>query len=175
VEGASWLKRTAEARNDDLIYGGQVRPDDTATALGRVSETVAEYARRYADVRSPAGPAVVAAEQPAERVEDVVYGLMGEADLLAELATLVGRLRYAVEGGDQVTFAETDAKVQAIARRLPDNRKVTRIAAVATNRAPAGAELAQLYLERAYCLFREDYLRVRSLDSRIAELEARLG
>jgi hypothetical protein len=101
----------------------------------------------------------------------VLYGLMSEADKLNELTKLVGRLRYAAEGGDQATAGEADAHIRAMARQLPANRKVDRLLAAAHSRSPQGSKLAQLYLERAYCLYREDYMRVKSLDAEIAALE----
>ena len=105
-------------------------------------------------------------------VEEVVYGLMSEPDLLAELTTLAGRLRYASEGGDRATADEAAAKMRAIGRRVPANRRIGRLTEVAADASPAAADLPQLYLERAYALYREDYLRVKALEGRIAELEA---
>jgi hypothetical protein len=170
VESAAWVRRAAESRGDDLFYGGTASSRDPADMLGKVGELVTEYARQYSaswqDAQQPtARPAA------GEQVEDVVYGLMGEADLLTELTALIGRLRYSAEGGDAVTRADAEAKVSAISRRLPENRRVAKLLEAAGDTTARGGELAQLYLERAYCLYREEYLRVKALDEKIAALE----
>jgi hypothetical protein len=173
VESADWVRRTAQARGDDLISGGAADSRNPVLMMARTGEIVAEYRRLYTGRTAPApgAPASVTSEGPAAPVDDVVYGLMGEADLLAELSTLVGRLRYAVEGRDTATAAETRAKVQAIGNRLPANRRIDRLVELAADTSPRASGIAQLYVERAYALFREDYLRVKTLDAQIAGLE----
>lgn len=86
----------------------------------------------------------------------------------------MGRLRYAAEGGDSTTIDEADSHIRGIAKQIPSNRKIDRLLAAAHSKSSEGARLAQLYLERAYCLYREDYLRVKALDADIAALEPRL-
>jgi hypothetical protein len=171
VESADWVRRTAVGRGDDLISGGAADLRDPMLMMARTGEIVAEYRRLYAG-RTPAAPGAPASlEGAAAPVDQVVYGMMGEADLLAELSTLIGRLRYAVEGRDTATAAETRAKVQAIASRLPANRRADRLIEVAADPSPRASGIAQLYVERAYALSREDYLRVKALDEQIAGLE----
>ncbi len=173
VESVDWVRRTAEARGDDLISGGAADSRNPVLMMARTGEIVAEYRRLYADRTAPASgaPASVSSEGSAAPVDDVVYGFMGEADLLAELSTLVGRLRYAVEGRDTATAAETRAKIQAIGNRLPANRRIARLIEIVADPLPRASGTAQLYVERAYALFREDYLRVKTLDAQIAGLE----
>jgi hypothetical protein len=176
VESASWVRSVAEARGDDLIYGGRGSANDAPALMGRVSEIMTEYRQLYAARRIGAAPnSGGRSEEPAAPVEDVVYSLMSEADLLTELTTLTGRLRYAVEGGDRATAAETEARIRAIGYRVPENRRISRLAEVASNPSPKSSALAQLYVERAYALFREDYLRVKTLEKQIADLEAEHG
>ena len=40
----------------------------------------------------------------------------------------------------------------------------------ATSKSPRASELARLCVERAYCLYREDYLRLKKIDEDIAEI-----
>ncbi len=174
----------AEARDDDLIFGGSRPLSDVTGLLTVIGEIVEAYSMRYEEVVGAARPgagavgAVDAADEDGgtdDGVDDVVYGLMSEADRLSELTKLVGRLRYATEGNDQATSADASAHVQALARRMPANRRIDLLLAAALNPAREGARLAELYLERAYCLLREDYLRVKTLDEEIAGLDVPLG
>lgn len=109
-------------------------------------------------------------DEQTDVVDDLVYGSMAEADLLTELTSLLGRMRYAVDGGDATTAAESRSKIQAIGRYLPDNRKVSSLIAAASERTEQASQLAQLYLERAYCLYREDYLRLKKIEEDIADI-----
>ena len=163
---------SVEARADDLIFGGHRSLDDMAELLGEVGEIVAEYAGLYESAAKAAGEPLAS---PPEAVDDLVYELMGEADKLTELTTLTGRLRFASEGGDAATATETATRIRAIARHLPENRRVERMVEVASFAAPEAADLVHLYLERAYCLLREDYLRVKALEEKIARAEASLS
>ncbi len=169
----------ADARNDDLIFGGERQLSDVMGLLASVSEITEEYAGRY-DALS-GGPKVEAdsaGEVGSEDlrsvgggVDDVVYGMMSEADQLSELTKLVGRLRYATEGGDSATADEAAANVRALGRHMASNRHIDRLLDAAVSPSDSGAKLAQLYLERAYSLLREDYLRVKTNDEEITATE----
>lgn len=175
VQGAAWVRAIAEARGDDLLYAGPGgSANDTAMLMGKVGEIVAEYRRLYTS-RGLAGEKSLADAQgglPSAPVEDVLYSLMNEADLLTELTTLIGRLRYAVEGGDKAAASETEGKIRALGRRLPENRRISRLAEIAKEPSPKASLLAQLHVERAYALYREDYLRVKGIEKQIAQTEA---
>ena len=165
----------ARARDDDLIFGGERQLSDVMGLLASVSEITEEYAGRY-DAFS-AGPMARAdsAEEAGNEdlrsvgseVDDVVYGMMSDADRLGELTKLVGRLRYATEGGDSATADDATAHVRALGRHIPSNRHIDRLLDAAVSPSEDGAKLAQLYLERAYSLLREDYLRVKAIDEEI--------
>lgn len=177
VASYEFLVGLAEARNDDLIFAGTRALSDTALLLALVGEVVAEYSARYESwAGSPAtgGSTSEGKEAPAETagVDSVLYSLMSEADRLNELTKLVGRMRYASEGGDSSTVDEAESRIKALAQHVPPNRKIDRLISAALSKSPEASRLAQLYLERAYCLFREDYLRVKTLDGEIATLES---
>ena len=179
VNSFSELTRVAEARGDDLLFGGHGSLDNPAELLNDVGEIIGEYTRRYQEWTGQ--PAPVSIEQAGEEepaaagVDDVVYELMSEADRLTELTSMTGRLRYAVEGGDAATASDAKERIRAIARHMPANRHAERLIDLASDPSPQAASLAQLYLERAYGLLREDYLRVKALDERIAEAETDLA
>ncbi|MBM3959127.1 MAG: hypothetical protein FJ314_05050 [SAR202 cluster bacterium] len=166
----------ADARDDDLIFAGTRALSDAAFLLALVGEVAAEYSTRYESwagaVRGKPESEGAEALTDAAGVDGILYGLMSEADRLNELTKLVGRMRYASEGGDSSTVDEAEARIKALAQHVPTNRKIDRLLVAALSKSPEGSRLAQLYLERAYCLLREDYLRVKTLDGEIVKLEA---
>jgi len=170
----------AESRDDDLIFGGERRLSDVMGLLASVSEITEEYAGRYDALRAKPEIDGETAEKIPDAdlrsgdsgVDDVVYGMMSDADRLGELTKLVGRLRYATEGGDTATADEAAANVRALGRHMPSNRRIDRLLDAAVSPSANGAKLAQLYLERAYSLLREDYLRVKAIDDEITATES---
>lgn len=170
VESRDWVLSTADARGDDVIYGGERPLSDPMALMGAVAEIVEEYGDRY-DARAgePApssGPDPEAA-LPAAAVDDVVYAMMSEADRLTELTKLTGRLRFAIEGGDRETAADANAHMRAVALHMPGNRRIDQLIEAAADPSEDSSKVAQLLLERAYALYREDYLRVKALDEEI--------
>ena len=172
----------AEIRHDDLIFGGTHALSDVANLMGIVAEIVEEYAGRYEALSGAsltsgdAGDASLGEGADdlsrSSEVDDVVYGLMSEADRLTELTRLVGRLRFAIEGDDHGTSDDAAAHIRALGKHMPSNRQIDRLLGAATSPESNGSKLAQLFLERAYCLMREDYLRVKSVDDEIRATEA---
>ena len=104
-----------------------------------------------------------------EEIDYVVYGMLSEPDLLPELTTLIGRFRYAVEGNDKLTIDETSKKISSIGKYLPENRKIDLLLSSAQKIDESGGVLAQLYLERAYSLYKEDYKKVKLIEDRIGD------
>ncbi len=170
VEDEGFIERIAELRGDDLIFGGSGNLEDTPDLMSRVGEMVAEYHLAYQESvgKWQEAPNKTDATSVSE-IDEVMYDMMGEADLLGEMSTLVGRLRYASEGRDKATIDESVARLLAIGKRLPDNRKIDRIVAAATDLDDKSADLIRLYVDRAYALLREDYRRVGVLDGQIAD------
>lgn len=169
VESHSYLVSIADARDDDLIFGGNRPLADAATLMGVIGEVLNEYGERYAARQASAklGQPEETQAEAAYAVDDVLYAVMSEADQLNELTKLTGRLRFAAEGGDTETAGEATAHMRAIALHVADNRYIDRLIDAALDKSEAGGQLAQLYLERAYALYREEYLRVKSLDEDI--------
>ncbi len=173
VGGYDNIKQAAETRGDDFIYGGSLALADAFESMERVSEATAEYSKIYHEAHGHIDDDDVSGQEDDEiedSLHDLMYGGMAEADLLAELTAQLGRMRYAIEGRDASTASETRSRLRAIGRNLPDNREVSKMIAAASSEHTGASELAQLYLERAYCLYREDYLRLKRLDTQIAEM-----
>ena len=173
VESEAAVIEIAERRDDDLIYGGRHRLDDAANLMGLVGDITAEYRRLY-DEKASALSHASAEELPTpgdeQGVDDFLYALMSQEDILTEITTLVGKLRYAIEGGDRSTAEDCEQRIRAAGRHLPTNRRADLLADAAAGRGPNADDLARLYLERAYGLLREDYRRVKSVEDRIKEL-----
>ena len=177
-ESVSEAQRLAAIRDDDLVYAGPLNFNDAFDMMERVNEASAEYGRLYSEAHGEdteldaAIGGTLDDDYEDDDVYDLMYGGMDEADLLTELSQQLGRLRYSVEGGDNSTAMETEAKIRAIGRYLPDNREIAKIVAVATSTSPSASQLVQLYVDRAYCLYREDYLRLKKIDEDIAGITA---
>ena len=186
IGGWDELMRLAELRDDDVVYAGTHAFSDAFGMMEKVSEATSVYSDIYADAHRGEGAAKSLEDGDDEddeddvgdddyddmALDDLVYGSMGEADLLSELTSLLGRMRYAVDGGDQTTAEESRTKIRAIGRYLPANRQVADLIAAASQSSDKSSQLAQLYLERAYCLYREDYLRLKKIEEDIAELNS---
>lgn len=177
VDGIDQVRAMAENRKDDLLFGGAQRLDDAANLMGLIGEITSEYRKLY---DQHAGKLDVSASNPealpqspdeeASGVDDFLYGLMSEPDLLTEVTNLVGKLRYAIEGGDSASAEESEMRIRAAGKFMPENRRADLLAEAAAGRGPNAEELARLYLERAYGLLQEDYRAVQGVEDRINQL-----
>lgn len=177
VNSEAEVRSLAESRSDDLIFGGSQRLDDAANLMGLVASITSEYRKLYDEhaqqVKGAGGGSGVSLDEavPGKTGEDdFLYGLMSEADLLNELTALVGKLRYAIEGRDGPAAEDSEARIRAAGRFMPKNRRIDLLADAAAGRGPHADELARLYLERAYGLFKEEYRQVKTVEDRIKEL-----
>ena len=173
-------------RGDDLLFGGVVNLDDITTLMATVADISSEYSAQYESVASlKAGPVPQQADggasgsdldtagdgdTPADDVHDVMYSLMAEVDLLTELTKLMGRLQYESSGGDQAGARESEAKIRSIGRHVPENRRIDLLVGAAIDGKPESARRAQLYLERVFAMYREDYTRVHTIEQEITAL-----
>ena len=108
VEGLSRLEELAAARDDDLLFGGTVNPSDIPTMMMYVNEAVQRYAGKYSELVASRWSEEPALDEGASGlgVNEVLYELMSDADKLSELTKLVGKLRFAVEGGENALVKE---------------------------------------------------------------------
>ena len=172
VESLAYLQRLAESRDDDIVFLGTMQSGDVHSVLRQVAEAAQAYLRSYETYINsmPAGRADPAAALSGG-VDDVLYSLMNDRDKLAELAKLVGKLRYAVGGNDSGVAAEAVAEMEALGAHLPDKYHVEAVVAAAKLSGEQGSRLSELQITRCYKLCDEDYLAVERLEREIGELE----
>jgi hypothetical protein len=156
------LETLVNARGDDMLFGGEVSPSQVQDMLVLVNDLVQEYAQRYQAYIQGALP--VDAPQSSE--------FMGERDRLAELAKLIGQLRFAVEGNDVRGVQEAEEEIGLLARYLPANYQVDALVKSAKDSSRTGGDLAQLYLDRCYKLADEDYTRLKEIEVQIKVIES---
>ena len=171
IEGIDYLHRLAESRGDDVIFLGTLDTSDIQVLLTQVGEAAQDYLRAYSayieTVPAPEPPQTALGSS----VDEVLYGLMNERDKLGEMAKLIGKLRYAVDGGDHGLAKETVNEMEALGKHLPDKYQVHQIVEVAELAGDKGRKLSELHIARCYKICDEDYRAVEELDTRIRELE----
>jgi len=171
VESHRHLERLADARDDDLVFGGTADPSRVELLLQMTGEAAQEYSRLYSQ-RQPA-PEEAPPEEPAAEldVDEVLYSLMGERDRLTELVKLTGKLRDAVEAGDRRQVEEAAADVRRLARHFPEKYRLEGFLAVARLPGEKGRRLTELHVERCYRVCNEDYEGLQRVDEQIEELK----
>ncbi len=173
VSGADYVRELAEARDDDIVFGGSAPTSEVTGLLGLVNEVITWYADLYARNTDP-GARVL--DEPAQSdndlsVNDVLYGLMSDRDKINELTRLVGRLRDAVGSGDTSLSSETQIEIVTLGRHLPESHQVGRIAETASSGGESAAQLTNLYLQRCFYLLAEEYVKLGQLEDEIRGLE----
>jgi hypothetical protein len=179
VSSLSYLQKLSDLRQDDLINGGTLALDDMQRSMLAAAEAAQQYlglCRAYLQL------AAIDETSAAERgaggpplsldVNEVLYDLMGEHDRLMELAKLIGKLRYAVDGGDRSSTEETVDQMERLLRHLPDKFRPRDILEAARRPGPVGQKLAELYVDRCFKLSDEDYRAVGEVDRQINDLSA---
>ena len=124
--GRDALDRLAAARNDDVLFGGSINPEDVPSGMMAVNDAVQHYTEVYSNVVGIDSPPGEQEEQQAEDddatgVSEVIYGLMSDRDKLNELTKLVSRLRFGIEGADSRTVTEAEQDITVLSRHLPAN------------------------------------------------------
>ena len=172
VDGYERLIQLAEARGDDLIYGGLHSPQDVAGGMQAVGEIAHEYSEIWSKFDdSQKVPVLEEPEEEGLGVNEVMYSLLGEKDRLNELSKLVVKFRYAVEGRDSEMREEVGNELRTLARFLPERYHVGKLIDAAEDSSSRGTRLAQLYLERCYGLSDDDALKVEDLEREIQAME----
>lgn len=172
VESAEFLERIAGARDDDLVSGGSIDAASPESLLQAATEAAQQYFQSYSTFVGSipaAEPEVERIEEPAAPIDtdDLLYGLMGDRERLAELTKLSGQLRYAVSGHDDRLAEDTVGQIESLGKHLPDKYRVDEIAKAARRPGPDGDRLTKLYLDRAFKLINEDYEGLQSLELEI--------
>ncbi|MDE2765396.1 MAG: hypothetical protein OXI25_03065 [Chloroflexota bacterium] len=170
------LERLARLRNDDLIDGGSLDASDVARTMQAAADAVQEYAALYQS-HADSVPEVAIAE--ADRLQDaaassdvnrVLFELLSDRDKLAELAKLIGVLRFALDRGNAELAGETEAAMAALEALLPKHYWVERVRAAAKDLSGPGETLSRLLIDRSYRLLEEDFAGVEQLERQIEAL-----
>jgi hypothetical protein len=173
VEGRRRLEELAAAREDDILYGGTFRTDDMASAMMTVNEAVQLYTGMYQAVAGQTAQNVAGGAEPKGLgVSEVLYGLMSEEDKLGELTKLVGKLRFALEGGEAALSREAEEDIRLLARHLPEIHQVNRLVEVAKASGGHSARVTDLLLQRCFLLVHQDYIKLGQVEGEIKALEA---
>ena len=174
LESYSELEALANARGDDVLFGGTINPTDVSSALMSVNEAVQWYAGIYSDQTASPGPSELPDGEAGTglSVNEVLYGLMSDSDKLGELTKLVGRLRFTLEGGEAALMKEAEEEINILAKYLPENLQIQRLIEVAQGGGKQSAELANLYLQRCFHLTQEEYSKLVQVEDEIKSLEA---
>ena len=123
VESYDALENLARRRDDDILFAGDIDPNDVARGMMSINEAV----QKYADIYGMHAPALGAPQEDEEEgadLKDVLYELMSESDRLEELTKMVGRLRFAVEGADARQVEEAERDIRLLARHFPENHNI---------------------------------------------------
>ena len=172
VEGLAYLRRLAERRDDDVVNLGTVDTSDVQVMLAQVSDAAQEYLRAYSTHIDSIPQESEPAEATGSTLDEVLFGLMGDRDKLGELTKRLGKLRYAVEGGDEALVEETVREIEGLGSHLAAKYQVTELTAAARLPQDRGRALSELYISRCYKICDEDYLAVESIDREIAKLRS---
>ena len=193
------LERLSRLREDALVYGGSMFSFDLPRMMETATEAVQVYSSLCSDalamnstpaegaaaaiseeLRDTLGAAVPEPEPEPEpelddslNVNEVLFSFMSESDKLSELAKLLGKLRFAVDGSDQPTADEVIAEIVVLARHLPENFKVLELLDVAKDNSERSSQLAKLYIDRCFRLSAGDAVAATELDAQIQLLRAR--
>lgn len=184
VSGVDGLHKLAEARLDDVIYGGSITPGDIGSLLGAVNDAIGWYAELCSEHSERAVPELAGGgtdgdgdddEDDGFSVNDILYDLMSDQDKLGELTQLVGRMRDAVSSGDFALADEIRADVMTLGRHLPENHQVPRLAEAAASAGENAGRLANLYLQRCFHLMAEEYVMLGKVENEIRGIEEERG
>lgn len=167
MENLDSIERLAEARDDDVVFGGQVHAPGPEYLLTTTGEAVQEYVSLYSSyIQSLAEPAE---EIEPPQIEDA-YARLDESQKLEELAKLIGVLRYATDCNDNRLALETIAQMRSIGRLLPARYKVEDLIEAAHIAGQKGQRLCELHIQRCYKLKAEEYADLVDLELKISQL-----
>jgi len=162
VESPEFLRRLAELRGDDLVYGGSLSLEDLQSTVNRVNECVQEYQRLYTEHQQRRSQ-----EPSSLQVDEVLYEFLGDRGRLEELAKLLGKLRFAVDGQDHKLAEETQTQIRSLTRFFPPEYQMEALLAAARSSEARASLLAQLYLDRCYRLLEQDFRGAQEVEARI--------
>ena len=117
--------------------------------------------------------------KPDQTISEVLYEFMSGSDKLTILSKLVGQLRFASEEWegfyDKSMIRELETEILSLSTYLPDNYKIQELTQSAKLWSESGAILTQLYLERCYRLYEENYIDIQKIEDKIRWIESHLN
>lgn len=177
------LELLAERRGDDLCDIGTVSGQDQGIRLQMAAMSCEEYGQLYEKYISSFGTldssssgfeiAGAGEQKPLDDVDadELLLQTMSDRQKLAELGKLIGMARYALGGHDTVQLKESQQRMERIANLLAEKYRGAQLVAAALDAQPRGAQLAGLYLNRAYKLVDEEYAEIPDIERAIRELQ----
>jgi hypothetical protein len=168
VPSDEWLQSLAARRQDDLIFGGTLGVGDMASLMAGTAEVVRAYADLYSSLQETPPP--LESIPPALEQDRDRFAGMSQREQLDALSGLTGRLLDDMRSG--VADLEVERQMRALASLLPPKYRAEELIEAVHMPGERGRRLAELYIERAYKLFNEDYLDLERIDR---EIEAAHG
>lgn len=168
VAGLEYLRALAEQRRDDLVFAGATIRGDPMRMAGET----AEAARLYGEMYGAVAEISVATTPPPARgeVETDRFATMSQQEQINELNSLTGRLLDSIKSGSP--DSEVEREMRVLASVMPRKYRVEELIQAVRQPGQQGQRLAELYMERCYKLFNEDYLDLERIDR---EIEAAHG
>ncbi len=171
------IQQLAEMRDDDVLFAGTFNTSDLPSMMLAAGDAVEKYTELYNAATEQAGLAEGTAEAGALAeggvgINEVMYGLMSDSDKLAELTTLVGKLRFAVDSSEEALVKEAETDIAALSRHMDFDHKVERIVEGVKEGSEDARRLTMLYVQRCYCIVQEDYIMLGNVEEQIAAIES---
>jgi hypothetical protein len=163
VTGLEYLRSLADRRADDLVFAGGTSRADPMRLVAEAQEAAREYGELYETSSGVSSPSPVRSNPDVFKFEGLT-----EEERLNELTRLTGRARDALRDGASDQDVHRD--LQALAASLPAKYRADRLVSAAETPGDRGERLASLYLQRAYKLYREEYLDLERIDREIDAL-----
>jgi hypothetical protein len=165
VASYDYLRSLAEHRRDDLVNAGSAGMAEPA----RLIAEAADAARQYAELYAAAAGTLRAPPPAAQPSEPSRFAELSEQERLMELSQLVGRLRDSLGGPADL---DIERQLQELADTLPPKYRARDLIAAARIPGERGQRLAELYIERCFKLYNEEYLDLERIDREIEAIEA---
>ena len=166
------LTEIAMNREDDILYCGTLDSNDIPSTMIKINEIVQEYASQYARLnKNDSVSNELTSEESELGVNEVLYSLMSDDDKLSELTKLVGRLQFALEGGDLTQVAEAEQDVKILAGHFPGDHQINELIKAVKTKGDKGTKLAELYLKRCFNLVKENYMKIAEIEEQLTSVK----
>lgn len=173
LESYNYMEDLADLREDDILYGGTINPEDVAYGMMAVGEAVQGYTDAYVQATETelSSHNFGGALDEGLAYNDVMYGLMSDGDRLSELTKLIGKLRFASEGNEDSLAREAETDIYQISNHLPDDHLIDKLIESAKAGGERGESLASLYLQRCFLLVQQDFANLVDIEAKIKAIE----